>query len=283
MSLSPSVSVIVVNYNTPLLTAELLDSLQEHSADSIHEFLIIDNNSSTDLRYLPEEPNSRLRVWQLNHNLGFGKAVNFAAAQADGDYLLLANSDCLVREDILAAMVEFMQQNPNAGICAPGVRYPDGRPQDSARELPTFANIRASRRSLWRKRKAGYTLVTTEKRQQVPALAASFVLVRRELFNALGGFDPAYVMYVEDTDLCRRIVESGSQVYYLGDLAVYHHWGASSRRPLWRLALEHHRSMRHYFRKTSPDQSIALLWLDFQLAVNLIATLALRFVFRGKV
>jgi len=281
MTENSTVSVIVINYNTPQLTAELLSSLRAHSESSLREILVVDNDSQADSRFRPDSPDPRLRVWHLNRNLGFGKANNFAAEFASGDYLLLANSDCRVTSDILSQMVEFLDSHPEAGACAPRLMHPNGESHASARELPTFENIGASRRSLWRRGKT-YTLPAVDKRITVPAVSATFLLIRRELFLELQGFDAEYFMYVEDTDLCRRIGEAGKSIWYLGDLTVVHHWGASSRKSLWRLAQEHHRSIRHYFSKFNPQARAKNLYFTCKLVVNLFATLVATVVVRLK-
>ncbi|MFH2054460.1 MAG: glycosyltransferase family 2 protein [bacterium] len=273
----PSVSVIIVNYNTPELVRVLIDSLQTQTATAL-EILVIDNGRR---RFRPSPGESRTRVWHLNHNLGFGQAVNLAARFAAAPYLLLANSDCQIDSDAVAQLTDFLDSRPEVGACAPCLLYPDGNSHASARELPTFANIGASRRSLWRKGEP-YTREAVAERIEVPAVSATFFLIRRELFEQLGGFDPHFFMYVEDTDLCRRIRESGKSIYYLGDLTVRHLWGASGSQRRWQLTLAHHHSIRYYFRKHFGGQRLANCWFTIKLAANLIATSLLLLVVRRE-
>jgi GT2 family glycosyltransferase len=94
------------------------------------------------------------------------------------------------------------------------------------------------------------------------------MMVRRDLFEQLGGFDERFFMYVEDTDLCKRFHETGSQVVYLGDASVVHDWGASTRLHPWRMKLEHHLSIRKYFRKHYANRKLANSLLTLQLAIN---------------
>ena len=99
-------------------------------------------------------------------------------------------------------------------------------------------------------------------------MAATFMMVSRDLFEQVGGFDERFFMYVEDTDLCKKFHDIGKQVVYLGDLSVVHHWGASTRLHPWRMKYEHHRSIRKYFLKHYPDRKSANLLLTIQLVVN---------------
>ncbi len=275
MSDSPTISVLVLNFNTPLLTQKLIDSLAEHAADDILEIIVVDNGSDAAMRFQPTAGRLTPRVWHLNHNLGFGPAVNLAAQQARAPYLLLANSDCLVRDGVVSEMLTFLTNNPEVGASAPRLLFPDGSSQASARHLPTFDNIGASRGSLWRRRSTGYTLEPSSERMKVPAISATFLLMRTELFRQIGGFDRKFFMYVEDTDLCHRLCAAAKTIYYLGDQTVIHHWGASSRKQLWRLALAHHCSIRYYFRKHHSHRRVASWILTCKLAANLATKLAL--------
>jgi GT2 family glycosyltransferase len=275
MSDSPAISVLVLNYNTPTLTQKLIDSLADHTTGLILEVIVVDNGSRAAERFWPIPGQLTPRVWHLNHNLGFGAAANLAAQQARAPYVLLANSDCLVRDGVVRELLTFLENHPEAGACAPRLLFPDGQTHASARRLPTFANVSASRRSLWRHRSETYTLEPSGERIEVPAVSATFLLMHTELFRQLGGFDRKFFMYVEDTDLCHRLSAAGKTIYYLGDQTVIHHWGASSRKQLWRLALEHHRSIRYYFRKHHSHRRRASWFFACKLAANLIVTLAL--------
>jgi GT2 family glycosyltransferase len=111
-------------------------------------------------------------------------------------------------------------------------------------------------------------MVADTSRKEVEAMSATFMMVRRDLFEQLGGFDERFFMYVEDTDLCKRLHDAGKQVVYLGDLSVVHHWGASARLHPWRMSFEHHLSIRKYFLKHYANRRLVNSLLTLQLAVN---------------
>jgi GT2 family glycosyltransferase len=263
----PSVSVIIVNYNTPELTAELIASIRRHTAGVGYDIIVVDNGSEPSRRFCADPAKPALKTIQSDTNLGFGKAVNLAARSSARRYLLFANSDCRLTSNALPVMVAYMQQNHACAACSPRLIQKDGRVHSSIRRFPDYGNIRHSRGSILRT-DSNYTLVADTSRREVEAMSATFMMVRRDLFEQLGGFDERFFMYVEDTDLCKRFHDVGKQVIYLGDVSVVHYWGASTRLHPWRMKLEHHLSIRKYFLKHYANRRLANFLLTLQLAVN---------------
>lgn len=274
---SPQLSILVVNYNTPHLVRQLLDSIRRHSGDLDYDVIVVDNNSDQEARYFPAN-DQREQVVHLNRNIGFARAVNLAAGRAVGDYLLFANPDCVLRECILGEMIAYLQQHENCGACSPRLIFPHGEVHSSLRRFPDHSNIRHSRGSLLASRSGGYTLDADRSRKPVEAMSATFLMIERKLFLEMGGFDESYFMYVEDTDLCRRLFDAGKEVIYLGDLEVVHQWGMSTRRCPLRMKFEHHCSIRNYFGQHFPGRKLSNAILTLKLGVNL-AAIAIRTVF----
>ena len=263
----PSVSVIIVNYNTPDLTAELISSIRRHTAGVSYDIVVVDNGSEPSRRFCAGPAEPTLKIIQSATNLGFGKAVNLAEKSSAGTYLLFANSDCRLTSNALPVMAAYMQHNHACAACSPRLIQKDGTAHSSIRRFPDYGNIRHSRGSIL-KTDSNYTLVADTSRKEVEAMSATFMMVRRDLFEQLGGFDERFFMYVEDTDLCKRFHDIGKQVVYLGDIEVVHHWGASTRRHPWRMSFEHHLSIRKYFLKHYANRRLANSLLTLQLAVN---------------
>jgi GT2 family glycosyltransferase len=266
---SPSVSVIIVNFNTPDLTAELIASIRRHTAGVSYDIIVVDNGSEPSRRFCADPAETALVTIQSETNLGFGRAVNLGAKESAATYLLLANSDCRLTSNALPVMVAYLQENRECAACSPRLIQKNGRVHSSIRRFPDYGNIIRSRGSVLGTG-SNYTLVADTSRKVVEAMAATFMLVRRELFEQLGGFDERFFMYVEDTDLCKRFHDAGKQVVYLGDIDVIHHWGASTRLHPWRMKLEHHRSIRKYFLKHYPNRRLSNSLLTLQLAANYI-------------
>ncbi len=263
----PLVSVIIVNYNTPELTAALIESIRLHSAGATYEIIVIDNGSKLSRRFVADPTDAVIRTIQSETNLGFAGAANLAAGKSSGVFLLFANSDCLVVSNVLTVMAVYLQQNAACGACSPRLIRRDGTVHSSIRRFPDHDNIRRARGSIFGT-DSSYTLTADTSRKPVDAMAATFMMVKRDLFEQLGGFDERFFMYVEDTDLCKRLHDAGMQVVYLGDLTVVHDWGASTRLHPWRMKLEHHISIGKYFRKHYAHRRLANAFLTLQLAIN---------------
>jgi GT2 family glycosyltransferase len=267
----PSVSVIIVNFNTPELTAELVESIRKHTAGASYDIIVVDNGSESSSRFSADPDEPALKTIQSDINLGFGRAINLGAKNSTGEYLLFANSDSLLISNALPIMVAYLKENRDCAACSPRLVQKNGQVHSSIRRFPDYGNIRHSRGSIL-KADSNYTLVADTSRKEVEAMSATFMMVRRDLFEQLGGFDERFFMYVEDTDLCKRFHDIGKQVVYLGDIEVVHHWGASTRLHPWRMKLEHHISIRKYFLKHYPNRSLANFLLTIQLAANYVFT-----------
>lgn len=265
----PQVSIIIVHYNTPELTTALIESIAMMTKGVFFDIVVVDNGSQTARKLRGDSTTTPIKIITSNSNLGFGRAVNLAAKDLSAPFLLFANSDCRLTTNIIPEMVNYLETNPDCAACSTRLLHEDGTVHSSIRRFPNHTNIRWSRGSVLGSR-TDYTIIADENRRKVEAMAATFMMVRREDFAQVGGFDERYFMYVEDTDLCRMLHDRGKYVAYLGDLSVVHQWGASTSLHPWRMKFEHHRSIRRYFSKHFPDRKLANAFLSFQLGVNFI-------------
>jgi GT2 family glycosyltransferase len=219
--------VVVVNYLRWEDTAALLRQLRAAPAlrRGDAEVVVVDNHSP----WHPVVPRLRrqsgvsLRRWR--HNRGFARAGNEGCRRSRGDWLLLLNPDVTLAPDFLDRALdrtlELGRQEPAAGIVGFGLRDPDGSPQPSAGPFPTLAGT-LSRLLLprpWRK----YYLRADAGPRRVDWVTGCCLLVRRTCWEDLGGFDPAFFLYYEDVDLCRRARQRGWDVWYDPSLTAVHH------------------------------------------------------------
>ena len=231
------VSIIVVSYNTSSLTLESLRSVISESKNLNYELLVIDNNSTDDSvanieRYCP-----KAEVISLSKNIGFAAANNLAATKAQGRYLLLLNPDTVVKNNAIERLLSFAKTYPNAKIWGGRTIFPDGTLN------PTSC---WSRMTLWNTfcRATGLTglLPTSEffnaesygrwQRdciRQVDIVSGCFFLITRDLWDHLGGFDPAFFMYGEEADLCLRARNFGALPMITPEATIVHLGGASEK------------------------------------------------------
>ncbi len=280
----PTVSILIINYNTPQLINSLLESLIEHTRAVSYEVLILNNGCRPDGACKPESiEDGSVFIESSEKNLGFAAGANSLATKARGDFLLFANSDCVIVSDIVTEMTHYLQQHPRCGACSPRTIDPGGNSHSTIRRLPSHENIGRSRGATIKSGKGDYTLEAGKSRKNVEAMAATFMMVPARAFRQAGGFDEQFFMYVEDTDLCKRLGGYGYELAYLGDLEIRHRWGASTAQHPWRMQWHHHRSVWRYFRKHFPDRPVANFWLTVKLLVNfLIVSVSLPFS-RGSV
>ena len=263
------VAIITVNYNTPDLVGQLIDSVKEFTRQIDYEFIVVNNGCHERGRFSAGTRNTFVRVIESAENLGFARASNVAAAAASEPFLLFANSDCWIDSNVIPRLTKFLLENPEAAACSPQTVSPDGQTHSSIRKFPSHKNIAASRGAFFR-RGEEYTLPADDSRKAVEAMAATFMMVRAEHFKQVGGFDERYFMFVEDTDLCRKFHDAGKSVWYLGDIRIFHIWGASTSQHFLRMKYEHHLSIWKYFRKYFPAEKLANFWLAIQLAANFV-------------
>jgi len=232
----------------------------------------VDNNSSDGSASFIKERYPDINLLISPANLGFGRAVNLAAKRCTGKYLWLINSDCVVKSDVAASMIDYLEKHPDTAAVTGRLVSESGRFQASCRRFPTFGNVIFSRQSPLSRlnpKGAGYTLPDFDVPTDVDACACSNTMIRREHFERAGGFDPRFFMYCEDTDLCARFAASGLKVVFLPEAEATHLWARSWRSDSWMRYYHHHRSMASYFRKHFPTDKLKLGLLELLLILGL--------------
>lgn len=226
-------SVIVVSYNTKDLLRACLASVQNCAGNLSMEVLVVDNSSrdgSADM-VAAEFPSARLL--RNPDNRGFAAANNQALAVAAGRYLMLLNSDTVVRPGAFAAMMAFMDAHPQAGYCGPKLLNGDGSHQPSARRFPTplsgaFAMTGLSvRRPASRHSLDLHAAHGTDQPFRADWLCGACLMVRREAIARVGVLDECFFLYFEETDWCRRMAAAGWEGWYIPAAEVLH-WGGRS-------------------------------------------------------
>jgi GT2 family glycosyltransferase len=218
---------------------------------------------------------ARLRVVRNPANLGFGAGCNRGAEVARGDALLLLNPDCRIDADVVARLRAALGGQPPIGVLGATVCTPDGHPaRGNRRRDPHVRRALASLSGLARFEARWSALAGVEMPaappppsgvEDVEAVSGACMLLPRDAYRRLGGFDERYFLHAEDLDLCRRARAAGLRVAIARDVCVHHAQGSSGRhRPLF-VARHKHRGMWRYFRTFDPAARnpfvSALVWL----------------------
>jgi GT2 family glycosyltransferase len=214
---------------------------------------------------------------ESKRNIGFAAANNRAALAASGKFLLFLNPDAILDRGAISLMIKEAERL-GAGAVAGRMRNPDGSFQPTCRNFPTMRNIFFSRGSILRRlipsKSIVYTLGDFAETTEIPAAAATCLLMEREFFLRLGGFDPRFFLYMEDTDLCLRVHQAGRKIYFIPSAGGAHYWGESSPISEAGRSWRHHISVWKYFIKHYPG-GFSLFVMPVALAANLIGGLIL--------
>jgi hypothetical protein len=266
-----AVTAVTVNYNAGPLLRGLVESLVGQAG--LVRVVVVDNASSDDSLAFLDTAHPGVTVVRNPANRGFGTACNQGAAAASGRYLLFINPDCRVPAGALQRMVAVLEAHPEAGMLGPLVLNSDGSEQRGCRRfLPdpkrALMRVLGMHKADAQGRVAGFDLTGTplpDKPTPVEAISGACLLIRRELFERIGGWDESYFLHCEDLDLCMRVQRDGTKVLFVPDVSVSHVQGASSRgRPVFVL-WHKHRGMWRYYRKflraSSPTWLTVLVYI----------------------
>jgi N-acetylglucosaminyl-diphospho-decaprenol L-rhamnosyltransferase len=230
---SKPVDVMVVNFNTASLLQPMFDALRQAGSERLASYLVVDNASVDDSVQRLAEVCPEAVLLSNTHNVGFGRANNQLLAHLQGKYALLLNTDAFVAADSLQKTVDYMDAHPDCGVLGVRLVGRDGDLQPSCRYFPTPLNVFVARTGLGRFF-PGLKMVDEmawdhASVRECDWLPGCFYLVRREVLDQVGLFDPRYFLYYEEVDHCKRVKEAGWKVVFYPHTTVVHIGGESSK------------------------------------------------------
>ncbi len=231
-------SIVIVNYNVRQFLENALTSISRALEGIDGEVIVVDNASKDNSVAMVQRAFPWVRIIANDENVGFARANNQALRIAQGKYILLINPDSIVQEDTFRVMIRFLETHPGAGLAGCKVLNPDGTFQlPCRRSFPTpwvaFTKMFGLSALLPSTRLFGrYNLTyrSPDDTYPVDAVSGSFMMIRREVYEKIGGLDESYFMYGEDLDWCFRVREAGYAVMYVHETSVIHYKGESTRR-----------------------------------------------------
>lgn len=235
----PEVSIIVISYNTREMTLACLESVFAETRTPFE--LIVVDNASTDgsaraiAKAFPPESHPNLKLIAETENHGFGRAHEVALRHVTTDWLLLLNPDTVVLDRALDALVAFAGERPDAGIWGGRTLYGDGslNPTSVFRQMTLWSvicrvlglNVVFASSDVFNSEYFGKWGRDTER--EVDIVTGCLLLIHRDLWDRLGGFDPAFLMYGEEVDLCLRAIALGARPRMTPKATIIHYGGAS--------------------------------------------------------
>jgi len=280
-------SIIVVNWNTRQMLADCLNSVQATIKDLAFEIVVVDNGSTDGSQAMLRAQFPQVRLIENSSNVGFARANNQALAASGGRYALLLNSDALLLDHAVQAMLDLAEREPRAGIVGAQLVGADGVFQASHTPFPNlwqeFMILTGTGRAFYDRRYPSHGPEEDKGPQKVDYVEGACLLVRRQAFNEAGGMDEGYFMYAEEVDWCYTLRKRGWQVWYQPSAKVIHLGGGSSKGRRTQREADLYRSRVRFFRKHYGDRAANLLKLQIYglTAVKIAAHRLLRWVSRG--
>lgn len=269
------VSFIIINYNCYDYVKRLIESIKSFYTDDV-DIIIVDNNSIEREIEKISEINRKIKLFLLKENIGFSRANNFAAGKCDTRYLVFINPDVLFIEECIGSIISFIDNNENTGACAPMLLNEDMTVQNSSgfrmglfyEFLEAFFLINLIRKI--------YRLKLKIKVSNLPVktawISGAFLVIKKETFESVNGFDNNFFLNYEDIDLCRRLMDKGYTNYYFPDLKCIHYSNQSFKQDCEKLVTSRYKSRRLFAKKYYNIVIRSLVWflhvsgLGFRLA-----------------
>ncbi len=278
------ISVVIVSWNVSELLRDCIGSLIREVSSLNYEIMVVDNASSDGTVAMVKKEFPQVRLIENQVNIGFPRANNQVIPDCRGEFILFLNPDTVVLPGSINAMRDFLLRNTEYGAVGPKITRPDGSIQvECASKFPTlwdmFCEMTFLSRIFSGNPLFGYWRMTYwdhEDSRDVECLLGAAILMRRSILGRIGLMDEH--MYIEDEDLCYRILEDGWKIRYLSESGIVHFDGASRKSSV---KFYHHyqiawNGLWHLFRKHKGG-GYAFLFRSMSFALSLSGLIILSF------
>ncbi len=272
-------SIITLNYKTPDLTISCVESVYAEFSNEFEkgtiEHIIVDNfseDNSVEIMEtkIKEKKFKHVYVIPNNENAGFGRGCNFGALHAKGEFLLFLNSDTHIGNRDFIKMMEFLSKHENVAIIGGKMKNFDGSPQLSAGKFYTLFYVFLMLLGLER---FGFMKQSPKEITKVDWVSGGCMMLKKSIFNKLGGFDKNIFMYMEDMELCFRAKKHGYDTYFYPFVDILHKSQGSSNRSF--AIVNIYKGILYFYKKYMPQ------W-EFFLVQCLLRTKAIVLLLAGK-
>ncbi len=215
-----NLSIIILSFNTKKLTLDCVKSIFKVYKKNIEngeiEIIVSDNNSK-DGTIEEIEKIKGVKLVKNSENFGFSKGNNLGEKKANGKYILFLNSDTQIKDDGFLRMIDFMDENGKAGILGAKLINPDGSSQKSCGNFYTLFSLLFTL--------FGKDLIVRknpDRMEKVDWVSGASLMIRKNIFEKIKGFDEDFFMYIEDMELCYRVKKLGFEIYFYPDIKLIH-------------------------------------------------------------
>jgi O-antigen biosynthesis protein len=254
------ISIIIVTWNSSSEIRNCLHSIFNFNSEYKTEIIIIDNASEDNtieiIKQFSNDESNDIKLIENKSNEGFTSANNTGLRISKGKYILLLNPDTEITKDSLKILIDFLEKNINTGAVAPQLLNQDGSIQFSCRTFPKYRDMffemlliskvfsKSRFFSGWKMKYFSHNEV-----RKVDQPMAAALLIKSDLIKNINYFDPQFEMFFNDVDLCRKIYDSGSEIFFIPGSKVYHIKGASIFRNRKKMIDTWNNDCLNYFRK----------------------------------
>ncbi|MFH1890369.1 MAG: glycosyltransferase family 2 protein [Candidatus Kuenenbacteria bacterium] len=222
-------SIVVLNYKSKNLIKYLLKRALSFKLPWHWEIIVVDNDSRDKIGELIDLNFPVVKFIQSKRNIGMGGGNNLGIKESHGEYILIANPDITLNEKAVIEMVDFLDKNERAGVAGPRILNPDKTIQETCFRWPNFFTFLYRRTFLGRTKKGreslyyfSYQDIDLSQNRQVDWVLGGCLMIRAKALQDTGVFDDRFFLFLEDTDLCRRMWQKDWQVWYLAKAEVIH-------------------------------------------------------------
>jgi N-acetylglucosaminyl-diphospho-decaprenol L-rhamnosyltransferase len=252
------IAFITVNYNTLEHVRQLADFFQSFQASFTFSFTVVDNNSRDGSQEFLQSRKD-INYVQAGENLGYGRAINRGAGATNSKYICVTNTDVVLNREALIALWRFLEGHPEVGVCAPRLKYQDGRDQGMVFEpslLSFYSYLFAKAQAASTKQKIAAATVPI----RASGVMGAFFFIRRSVLSASAIFDEDFFFFYEDTALSHTLFNRGVPCFVLPEATIVHIGGQSRSEASIALFYE---SRYLYLRKFyGPFHATVIYWLD---------------------
>lgn len=254
-------SIVIVSFNTKELTLKCLESVFKHTTGVKFEVIVVDNASEDgSLVAISRKYKSKVNLIKNKENIGFGAANNQGMSIAQGRYICLLNSDTALIGNLFDKAIEWFDQRAllevgsAVGVIGVKLLNSDRSEQESYSSFPTLMNV-------FNKVILGHFMPVrlSGKLKKVDWVKGACMILKREVFERVGGFDPNVFMYVEETEWCYRIRKAGYAIAYWPFGSLIHYGGASSQDGQRAIFKGIFRGYRYFYAKHYPRWQLTAL------------------------
>ncbi len=272
--IAASVSAVIVDYHAFDVLSGCVESLRENG---VADIVVVENGEAGST---PRDILKGATLVEPGVNLGYGRGVNRgAAATTTTPYLLVSNPDVVLHDNAVSRLVQALESSPSAGVAGPRIRRPDGTVYPSHRVFPSvlLAGVHALLAPVWPSNPATRRYRSRHADGTVDWVSGACFLIRRDVFERIGGFDERYFMFAEDMALCWEVGRAGYAVLAVDEAEVTHVEGVSRGRATRSMVWAHHRSALRFEVQSAQGWRVLLLPLaGFVLGLRLLFTLLTR-------